>query len=305
MTTRSYTFNSIDEYRRNLYLYGIDALQFSSGRLKVNNHTIMFSNMLLTHRKINRELMHFINSIGERLVIVVPCKDEKALVDGVIVGKSQLFVRTPFETGVTKFPENFCALHIELDLNALKPFFTDQQIKTLWRNLATNTIESVFTKDAADFSELALDVYHCAAKMDSALAVTEYKTLENIMLVALHDMLKVFAFKQVKQTINTRKNTVFRALKYLKGLPGNSISVNGLAERACCSKRTLEYAFKETLGCSPKQYLKIRKLHLIRDELKNSHNKSVKQVLTQFDEKNQARFASDYLVLFDEMPKIL
>lgn len=300
MSASFYTFDSIDAYRSFIHDYGVDAFQFSAGKLRVNNHSIQFKNMVLTHYQVNREIIHFTKGMGKRLVIVVPCEDEKALVDGHVIGKSQLFIRVPCETGVSKFPENFCAVHVEFDLNVLNQFFNQQQIHMLWQNIANHTIERVQTKEAMDLCQLALSIYHTADKSDPLTRVS----LEKKMLIALHNMLKRFTIKALKPCVNTRKNTVFRALKSLQENPFEPINVMSLAKLACCSKRTLEYAFKETLGCSPKQYLKVRKLHLIRDELINADNKSVKQVLTQFNEKNQARFTSDYFALFGDMPTV-
>lgn len=295
MFSLAYTLNSIDEYRRNLSVYGVDAFQFSSGNLVVNSRTVIFKQVTLTHRTVNRELVHYVNKLNDRLVILIPCEKEVALVDGQYVGESQLFIRLPFETGVSKFPENFCAIHLEVSLQTLIALFSKQTHKKLLQNLANLSIRQACEYDTAPFCALVRRIYN---ESNNASEGYESGLLEAQLLNALRNFLLPFTEITIEKVNNTRKNAVFRALMFLSSQNHYHITVSELSKKVYCSRRTLEYAFKETLACSPKKYLKVRKLHLVRAELVGDHTKSVKEVLSHLGESNQSRFNNEYINFF-------
>lgn len=75
-----------------------------------------------------------------------------------------------------------------------------------------------------------------------------------------------------------------------------------LAEASHCSIRTLQYAFRKTLGLSPKQFLDRYRLNRFREELLARGNESVISVATQYDFQHLGNLSRVYRQLFGETP---
>lgn len=70
------------------------------------------------------------------------------------------------------------------------------------------------------------------------------------------------------------------------------------------AERTLRYAFRDQLGCSPKVYLQMIRLNGVRVELLSAESKttSVTAAATRWGFMHLGRFAQDYRALFGELP---
>lgn len=70
------------------------------------------------------------------------------------------------------------------------------------------------------------------------------------------------------------------------------------------SRRALEYAFQQILGCSPNEYIRSRKLTAIRQELKQANPGSVRvsEVASRYGFRHFGRFSSQFRALFGELP---
>lgn len=81
----------------------------------------------------------------------------------------------------------------------------------------------------------------------------------------------------------------------------NDISAYDMAKALGVSYRVLSYAFRDSLGVSPYQYILTEKLHGVRRELK-SESASVIQSCVSFGFETPSRFARQYKRLFGELP---
>ncbi|MCP4405581.1 MAG: helix-turn-helix domain-containing protein [bacterium] len=70
------------------------------------------------------------------------------------------------------------------------------------------------------------------------------------------------------------------------------------------SKRTLQYAFLEHFGVSPKRYLQIYRLNRVRSILKkrDPNSVAVADVANRWGFWHMGQFAKDYRKLFGELP---
>nr|WP_240152840.1 helix-turn-helix domain-containing protein [Photobacterium alginatilyticum] len=109
--------------------------------------------------------------------------------------------------------------------------------------------------------------------------------------------------KKTKIPYNKRHAIVTRALEYINSNNNIFLSVPDIAEQCYCSIRTLEYAFKQLLSVTPKQYLTIRRMYMIRQELTFKNCINITQVLNLYGVINQGRFSKDYFKMFGEYPK--
>ena len=95
-----------------------------------------------------------------------------------------------------------------------------------------------------------------------------------------------------------------KAREYLSEFPNEFISVNVLCEYADVSLRTLESAFKEYYGVTPKNYLKATRLNGVYKELRkhNPQLSSITDIANKWGFWHMGQFAADYKRLFGELP---
>ncbi len=101
------------------------------------------------------------------------------------------------------------------------------------------------------------------------------------------------------------RDTVIRQITaYLDELPGGPPKVYDLCDRFNVSERTLEYAFGDYFGTTPKEYLKRRCLNQVRKILRKRHRKktTIADIAYRYGFWHMGQFAADYRKLFGELP---
>jgi len=101
-----------------------------------------------------------------------------------------------------------------------------------------------------------------------------------------------------------RRLILCRALDYLEANPASPLTVSKLAQAAGAGVRTLEYAFKDYFGVTPKAYLRARRLVGAHRELRHSDAVSahVQDAANNWGFWHLGQFSKDYQRFFDELP---
>ena len=125
--------------------------------------------------------------------------------------------------------------------------------------------------------------------------------LPGLILVALNDSQHV---GQAKPTPWKKQRALKKANEYLNEFPNEPISVNALCQYADVSVRTLESAFKEYYGVTPKNYLKATRLNGVYKELREHKPQfiSITDIANKWGFWHMGQFAADYKRLFGELP---
>lgn len=107
------------------------------------------------------------------------------------------------------------------------------------------------------------------------------------------------ARKQLSQS-----EIVRAAMQSIDQRESGHFSVIDLASAAGVSERTLRKAFLSYFGVAPVKFLKYRTLNQVRKVLENSDSSltTVTQIATAHGISELGRFATDYRLLFDELP---
>ena len=101
----------------------------------------------------------------------------------------------------------------------------------------------------------------------------------------------------------TRRRAARRALAVIRRNPDENLSVQQLCDRVGVSERTLRYAFRELIGVSPKQYLRLVRLSGASRELERSDaNVKIADVANRWGFWHIGQFAADYRRQFGELP---
>jgi len=101
-----------------------------------------------------------------------------------------------------------------------------------------------------------------------------------------------------------RADIVHQADEYLHGRLGQPVYLLELCRALGVNARTLNYAFHDVCGMSPLQYLKLRRLRLVRQILRNGIHAggSVKAAALQCGFADLGRFSIEYRRFFGESP---
>lgn len=102
---------------------------------------------------------------------------------------------------------------------------------------------------------------------------------------------------------HTRERAIRRSLEWIDTSGREPVAVSDLCRVAGASRRTLEYAFRERFGVSPKAYLLARRLDGVRRTLRHDpDSRSVTDVAMQWSFHHLSRFAAQYRRQFGELP---
>ena len=81
------------------------------------------------------------------------------------------------------------------------------------------------------------------------------------------------------------------------------MSVKGLCAHAHVSERTLQYAFKEQFGLTPKSFMRAWQLNQVKRAMHlNGAGCRISEVAGEYGFWHMGQFAADYRKLFGELP---
>jgi len=125
--------------------------------------------------------------------------------------------------------------------------------------------------------------------------------LPGLILTALSNSQNVGQAKPVQWK---KQQALKKASEYLNEFPNEPISVNALCQYADVSVRTLESAFKEYYGVTPKNYLKATRLNGVYKELREHKPKftSITDIANKWGFWHMGQFAADYKRQFGVLP---
>jgi AraC family transcriptional regulator, ethanolamine operon transcriptional activator len=110
--------------------------------------------------------------------------------------------------------------------------------------------------------------------------------------------------ERIARSHRERSEIVRRVRRYLLDHPNRVIAVPELCRVFHVSRRTLQYAFEQTLGINPNAYLRTLRLNGVRRDLRGLHPTmvSVQKVASDWGFWHLSQFAKEYRKHFNELP---
>ena len=110
--------------------------------------------------------------------------------------------------------------------------------------------------------------------------------------------------QQKRTTPGKKQRALNKAVDYIKTFSNNPITLNELCQETRVSARTLQSAFLEHFGMSPKAYLRVQRLNAAHKELftANPVGTKVADVAYRRGFWHMGQFSADYKRLFAELP---
>ena len=133
----------------------------------------------------------------------------------------------------------------------------------------------------------------------NALASRAYDVVTNQLAEAVE--LGVRQFESAELHCVRRADLFSAATEYMDARIKEPVTVDQIARDLGVSSRLLGYAFRDSLGMSPYQFLLLKKLHGVRDTIQNS-SLPVSEIAAQYGFSTTSRFRRQYSRLFGELP---
>jgi AraC-like DNA-binding protein len=128
--------------------------------------------------------------------------------------------------------------------------------------------------------------------------------LEQALIEAMVDCLRVGEVGEDRSALRQHAKIMGRFHRAVEERPDQAIFIPELCTAVGASERTLRTCCQEQLGVSPKRYLMLRRMHLVRRGLRESAPTAttVTEVATRYGFWQFGRFAGEYRSLFGELP---
>jgi AraC family ethanolamine operon transcriptional activator len=130
------------------------------------------------------------------------------------------------------------------------------------------------------------------------------RSMQEDLLAAFRQSLRLPAPSPRRVGRAIRQGGLKRAVEFLRSTESSSITIAHLCAAAQVTQRTLEYAFRENFGMSPRGFLHLRRYHAARRDLLAADAKTV--TVGEIAQKNgfyqMGRFAVRYKALFNDLP---
>lgn len=289
-----YSFFDMEQLRETVKNSDIEHLQLSSGLFSGNNYQFNLPNSTVS------------TGCYTQKVLAQGTLPRDMLTFGIILNNVEagLMLGQRFEQGeLVFFPENF-ELHYLLPENTIWTSFNiSRQFlaqKGFEISLDKPTIIRSFSQDFVSFyaimKQLCID--------ETSLNAEE---VENSLIECVYNILTIDTSegKRAKKLCLSKQSRLLKQTKYY--LHDNilyPVKVSEIVNELGCSHRSINYAFKDILNMTLKQYIQYIKLNRLRYLLQNqaTENESIKTMAQSCGFSHMGRVAKEYGVLFAESP---
>lgn len=147
---------------------------------------------------------------------------------------------------------------------------------------------------------------YCRQLLDGAAMRTSESVIQNDCIDGLITALENASRENGTEacaTASARGKALRRACDYIFSRAGTRITISELCAVARVSERTLQYAFMEHTGQSPKSFMRSYRLGRVRDELlKNDEREPIATVAARWGFHHMGQLARYYREQFGELP---
>ena len=299
------SFSDFDDFAHTIQDFDLDFLQLDTGDFNANLVQLATGKSIFAHFQFNRRLDQRGSPPPENWTFAIFSVQSTPIIwheqeiskDTIIVYKPGSEVdcvsRPGFDVFTVSYPEEY--------LNRVSSYLDLPEMKKLVNN-------------SDNFECNMIDLFKVRRQMLQIIEFLEYPSLQIDNASFLND-LDVHLLEQILLTLararsakiasaDLRKRSIKLIKDYIVEFPHELVTVNQLCTITRVSRRTLQYAFQEHYGMSPKTYLKNYRLNGVRRELRKRapFKTKVNDVASLWGFWHMGQFAADYRKLFGELP---
>lgn len=293
-------FNDLDEMLESLVGWDLDFLPLERGRFPSLINQFLFRNTFLGEASFFRKVeQRGTTPLGYR-TFVVP-KDDKVSYHwrGHEISGNRLSLFPPGGELYSVSNGSFRVYTISFDEDII-----EEALRIIRSTTAENALKT----------ELVWTVSHEQMRRLRALIARLLIGSNDKPIFATYDtelelLTEILSSIQPESHLRPDKSKRDRALKHcidlISSAPSTSsiLSIKKLCLESKVSERTLQYAFSERYGLTPKEYIKNYNLRMVRRALKNRpHGSKIYSIAAEYGFWHMGQFAADYKKHFGELP---
>ena len=299
-------FHDLYDFSHSVYSWDTDFRQLDSGSFKADLLQVDLGNFQFSHAHFNRHLIQRGCSPPNLYTFAIPANSSQRIIwRGKELPENGIMVYSPgMEIDGTTWPG------FNIYTFSLPPEMLENHSRMF---------------DCSEILDLVCDrdVLICNSSMLKEFRQWVrffYPKIENGQTgVAEHNLPSEFNFRNLEQLLTTvassrsvkhytssrsRNQALKKAMTYISEYSQECPTVQMICQAAGVSKRTLEYAFLERFGVSPKAFLQAFRLNGVYRELRrrDPSSTSIVDVANHWGFWHMGQFAADYRKLFGELP---
>lgn len=300
------SFSTIEQYTQAFAEISMDTMQLSSGLFNSWHHIVMLPQVSISTRRMSLACLHHGTMDEEIYFFILPDKTVAGRFCGLKFNDAHLLICDNTRDYITQYEAGFSGYTVTVPKSYFCRYLGIEHAEPPPDLAAMVSLGLVMLPHMSGYKTQVMALIEQVSRHRSLFASVQAQldVQERIcLLLARAIMLVMPPEPSAKLRLTTRQNVVVRSLDYIKTQSTDALSVAELCKASHCSIRTLEYAFKNLLGMTPKQYLSRYRLHQIHHMLITGGFDRVEPVIQSFGIVNTGRFARDFYQLFGEYPK--
>jgi AraC-like DNA-binding protein len=294
-------FNDFDEFANTIRAWDLDFFQLVPGKFWAELLQFDVNTIQILHARFNRHLEHRGSSPPGLWTFALLTEESSSLVwRGREVSNDTLLIHHPGSEVDAVSKSGFDVHSISL---------SESMLTHAARTLGLVDFPDLLgDKDSTIVSSLKLSEFRRYVRfLISEVQENPYVRQDDFDLGLTYRLLNCLEFSPNinDQSSCRKKDRALRQIKdYIKEHPHEPLTVQDLCNLSGVSRSTIEHAFLEHFGVSPKQYLKAFRLNGARRELRRAYSSAarISDVANRWGFWHMGQFAADYKKLFEVLP---
>jgi len=298
------SFCDFDAFTHAAHAWDLDFVQLSKGSCATNMLQLGSGKCLLSNVKFNQLYAQAGSTPPGRWTFAIFAEQTPSIMwyDGEIPNNTLIVFKPGSEIDCVSKPgfENYTLSYTDAYLNTICANLGLPEMRDIVNGTDSFSCHSVeFFDTRRQLQQIVSALHHLPRSEDVLFAqILEDDLPEQILLLLSKSL-------PTKRCSTRRRNHALKRTKeYLLQAPHKPITVSQLCKIAKVSMRTLQYAYLEHYGVTPKTYMKNLRLNNVRHELwkSNPNITRVNDISTIWGFWHMGQFAADYRNLFNELP---
>ena len=296
----SHTIDTLEEYISELrkgQFHDIEIIQTSQGKFHSSHHTAYLGEMMLHDRQLTAASIQRANHDEGAITFIMTYDCPAPTMNGCLLESNVVIIPNDLEV-VCQFPPLMRGIVITLPQENLRPYLGDETFKSFMKTARNAFLVERMCHAESQLKEKLMNKTREVMQIAQTLNPQAYSDAEDSIMVLLCALILEMHPYWKNTSAANRHRIVERAREALTFEPETTTTVADLIEKTHCSQRALTYAFSQAFGLTPKQYLVLHRMHLIRNHITQGLVTDWKSLCEHYGISNPHRFSKDYEALF-------